>query len=136
MDSFGAFQGGQGKKRKSDDNSNIDYMYINTWPRFIVLTSKDENKIITKLSPFILEKWLKSTVGEERNVTKMKSGNLSVGCYRQQESIILLSATTILETEISATPHYQKRKYDIERKPQGITNVKRFWKKNKELLSN
>ena len=117
MDSFGAFQGGQGKKRKSDDNSNIDYMYINTWPRFIVLTSKDENKIITKLSPFILEKWLKSTVGEERNVTKMKSGNLSVECNRQQESTILLSATTILETEISATPHYQKGKHDIERKP-------------------
>ena len=51
------------------------------------------------------EKWLKSTVGEERNVTKMKSGNLSVECYRQEESIILLSATTIFETEISATPH-------------------------------
>jgi hypothetical protein len=68
------------------------------------LTSKDENKIITKLSPFILEKWLKSTVGEVRNVTKMKSGSLLVECYRQQ-SINLLSATTILETEISATPH-------------------------------
>jgi hypothetical protein len=54
MDSFGALKGGQGKKRKSEDNSNLDY--INTWPRFIVLTSKDENKIITKLSPFILEK--------------------------------------------------------------------------------
>lgn len=145
MDSFGALQGGQGKKRKSDDNSNIDYMYINTWPRFIVLTSKDENKIITKLSPFILEKWLKSTVGEVRNVTKMKSGSLLVECYRQQQSINLLSATTILETEISATPHrtlnYSKgiiRDRDRtlielpeeeicqELKPQGITNVKRF----------
>jgi hypothetical protein len=53
--------------------------------------SKDENKIITKLSPFILEKWLKSTVGEVRNVTKMKSGSLLVECYRQQQSINLLS---------------------------------------------
>jgi hypothetical protein len=46
----------------------------------------------------------KSTVGEVRNVTKMKSGSLLVECYRQQQSINLLSATTILETEISATP--------------------------------
>ena len=123
MDSFGALQGGQGKKRKSDDNSNIDYMYINTWPRFIVLTSKDENKIITKLSPFILEKRRKSTVGEERNVTKMKSGNLSVKCYRQ-ESIFLLSATTILET--SATPRYHKRKYDKNVNPKELQMLKDF----------
>ena len=80
-----------------------------------------------------------------RNVTKMKSGSLLVECYRQQQSINLLSATTILETEISATPHrtlnYSKgiiRDRDRtlielpeeeicqELKPQGITNVKIF----------
>jgi hypothetical protein len=49
-----------------EHNSNIGY--INTWPRFIVLTSKDENKIITKLSPFILEKWLKSTVEIQKSI--------------------------------------------------------------------
>jgi hypothetical protein len=140
---FRGFTGGTREKRKSDDNSNIDY--INTWPRFIVLTSKDENKIITKLSPFILEKRLKAQHGEVRNVTKMKSGNLLVECYIQQQSINLLSATPILETEISATPHrtlnYGKgiiRDRDRtlielpeeeicqEREPHGITNVKRF----------
>jgi hypothetical protein len=80
--------------------------------------------------------------------SKIKGDNLVI--------INLLSATTILETEISATPHrtlnYSKgiiRDRDRtlielpeeeicqELKPQGITNVKRFSKKNpKELLLN
>jgi hypothetical protein len=74
------------------------------------LTSKDENKIITKLSPFILEKWLKSTVGEVRNVTKMKSGSLLVECYRQQQSINLLSAFLTSPTVLFS--HFSKIKGD------------------------
>jgi hypothetical protein len=80
---------------------------------------------------------------------------LLVECYRQQQSINLLSATTILETEMLVTPqrtlNYSKgiiRDRDRtlfelpeeeicqELKPQGITNVKRFSIKNKELLLN
>ena len=72
------------------------------------------------------ETQLKSTVGEERNVTKMKSGNMSVGGNRQQESIILLPTATILETETPATPHYHKRKYDKNVNPKELQMLKDF----------
>ena len=84
----GLCRGDKEEKRKSDnDDSNINY--INTRPRFIVLTSKDENIIITKLSPFILKKWLKSTVGEVVCWWSVTDNSNPSTCYPQQQSLKL-----------------------------------------------
>ena len=144
MDVLGVLQGGAGKKRKSyivDDNDEDS----KPWPRFIVLSSQDNNKPLTKISPFVLEKWIKSVAGAVKNVTKMKSGDLLIECYRKTQSINLQTANKILDIEILATPHrtlnyckgivrdrdrtlleLPEEEICKELKSQGVANVKRF----------
>ena len=97
-------RGEQGKKRKSyivDDDNDED---SKPWPQFIVLSSQDNYKPLTKISPFVLEKWIKCVAGAVTNVTKTKSGDLLIECYRKTQSINLQTANKILDTEILATP--------------------------------
>ena len=142
---FGCFAGGgAGKKRKSyivDDNDEDS----KPLPQFIMLSSQDNNKPLTKISPFVLEKWIKCVAGAVTNVTKMKSGDLLIECYRKTQSINLQTANKILDTEMLATPdrtlNYCKEivrdrdrtllelpEEEIceELKSQGVANVKRF----------
>jgi hypothetical protein len=69
-----------------------------------VLSSQDNYKPLTKISPFVLEKWIKCVAGAVTNVTKTKSGDLLIECYRKTQSINLQTANKILDTEILATP--------------------------------
>jgi hypothetical protein len=54
----------------------------------IVLTSNQ--KPLTKISPFIIEKTIKGCAGEVKNVTKLRSGSLMIECFRKQQSYFLL----------------------------------------------
>ena len=80
-------------------------MTSDSFAKFIVLSSLDEEKPLTKMSPFAINKTIQATAGEVKKVTKMKNGSLLVECTRQQQSRNLLSLTSILENPISATPH-------------------------------
>ena len=143
-------------KRKVDDSSDIEdnteatpSKMINSstdaWPRFIVLTSKDSEKPLSKVSPFVIDKIIKSNAGEVKNVSKLRSGSLLVECVRRQQSVNLLSLEKVMDIQIESSPHktlnYSQgiiRDRDLaeiseeeiceELKPQGITKVKRFKK--------
>jgi len=135
------------KKRKNDNiheeeiEDNSDY-----WSRFIVLKSKEGLVPLTKLSPFIIEKCIKSCAGEiKKNVTKLRSGALLIETHRKQQSLNLQSIWQIHNIEISSSPYrtlnssrgiirYREDDLDeltddeicYELVPQGITHVKRF----------
>ena len=143
-------------KRKLVDDSSEDEghqvkmlnMTSDSFAKFIVLSSLDEEKPLTKMSPFAINKTIQATAGEVKKVTKMKNGSLLVECTRQQQSRNLLSLTSILENPISATPHrtlnssqgiVRDRDRDLKDmseeeickklESQNITKVKRFTKK-------
>ena len=115
------------------------------WSRFIVLSSKDPSKPLSKVSPFIIEKLIKGCAGEVKNVTKMKSGCLLIECSKKHQSSNLLKLTKIIDLEILASPHrtlnssqgiINYRDDDLaeltdeeicrELQPQGVTIVNRF----------
>jgi len=100
---------------------------------------------LTKLSPFVIEKTIKSCTGEVKNVTKLKSGGLMIECQRKKQSLNLLSLKHIHNIAISSTPHrtlntsrgiirYRDEDLDDlsdkeiceELAPQGVIHVKRF----------
>jgi hypothetical protein len=76
----------------------------NIWSRFIVLKSSEDGVPLTKIPPFVIEKCIKSCAGEVKNVTKLKSGGLMIGCQRKQQSLNLLSLKQIHNINISSTP--------------------------------
>ena len=146
----------QSNKRKLDESSDDDSVptkVLNTnsdnFPKFIVLSSIDIEKPLTKISPFAINKTIQSVAGEVKKVSKMKNGNLLVECCRPKQSQNLLSLTSILDYQITASPHrslnfsqgiIRDRDHDLskmseqeiceELKPQNITKVKRFTKKS------
>ena len=118
------------------------------FPKFIVLKSKEELIPLTKLSPLVIEKYVKSCAGEVKNVTKMRSCGLMIECQRGQQSVNLLALKQIHNIDISSSPHrtlnsswgiIRYRDGDLseltddeiyhELVPQGVTHVKRFTSK-------
>ena len=136
----------------SSDDESIPSKIVNRNPdsfaKFIVLTSLDKEKPLTKISPFAIQKTIQSVSGDVKKVTKMRNGSLLVECIKQKQSKNLLSLTSILDTPVSSTPHrtlnycqgiVRNRDHDLadiseeeicqELKPQNISKVKRFTKK-------
>ena len=74
------------KKRKNIIEEEFE---VENWSRFIVLISNQ--KPLTKISPFIIEKTIKGCAGEVKNVTKLRSGSLMIECFRKQQSLNLLA---------------------------------------------
>ena len=145
----------QSNKRKISDSSDDECLPTkilnkspDNFPKFIVLKSLNEEKPLTKISPFIIQKTIQSVAGEVKKVSKLKNGSILIECTRQKQSQNLLSLTTVLDIPIVASPHrtlnycqgiIRDRDHDLsdmseqeiceELKSQNITNVKRFTKK-------
>ena len=141
------------KLESDDDDDGHTVKQQNTdsklFPKFLVLTSLNEDKPLTKTSPFLLHKSIQSCAGEIKKVSKMKNGSLLVECLRQQQSKNLLSLTKIGDLKISVTPHkslnscqgvIRDRDRDLsdlseeqicdELNSQHVSKVKRFSKKS------
>ena len=141
------------KLQSSSDDESIPSKVLNkssdSFVKFLVFTSQNNEKPLTKMSPFVIQKTIQSVAGDVKKVTKMKNGSLLVECQRHQQSENLLSLKTILNIPVSVTPHrtlnfcqgiVRDRDHDLadmseeeicnELKPQNITQVKRFTKKS------
>ena len=68
------------KKRKNESRLEEEIEVSDNRSRFIVLKSSEGGIPLTKLSPFVIEKNIKSCAGEVKNVTKLKSGGLMIEC--------------------------------------------------------
>ena len=131
-------------KRKIENVITDEIGVSDIFPKCIVLKSREDLTPLTKLSPFVIEKCIKSCAGEVKNVTKLRSGGLMIECQRQQ-SVRLLSLKQIHNIEISSSPHIilnssrgiiRYRDDDLseltddeichELSPKGVTHVKRF----------
>ena len=74
------------------------------FPKFLVIQSKEE-KQITSLSPFIIEKQIESLIGTPKNVKKLKNGTLLVETNRKSQSENLLKITKFFNLNVTVTEH-------------------------------
>ena len=74
------------------------------FPKFLVISSKEE-KQITSLSPFIIEKQMESLIGTPKNVKKLKNGTLLVETNRKNQSEYLLKITKFFNLNVTVTEH-------------------------------
>ena len=72
--------------------------------KFLVISSK-EDKPITSLSPFIIEKQIESIIGTPKNVKKLKNGTLLVETNRKSQTDNLLKITKFFNINVSVTEH-------------------------------
>ena len=145
-------------KRQRSDYDDEDFsasaMFTTqeNFARFIIITSKNKDKPVTSLSPFVIEKQLESTIGTAKSVKKLKNETLLVETQRKQQTDNLLKMKQFFNLPVEVTEHNtlnsskgiirakRLRKETEENiqeylQPQGVTHVKRFKvKKNNEYV--
>ena len=136
------------KKKRKTITETVDTTNDNNWPKFLIITSTEPKKPVTKINPFLLNKTLESIAGQVPQVKKLRSGDLLVECNRKQQAINLLSITTIGNIPVTVSAHrslntcqgiIRDRDQDLAELPveeicqelssQGVVEVKRFTSK-------
>ena len=91
-----------------DDDSESDSERRDNWARYIILSTLDEEeKPVTKLSPFVIDKTLKGIVGEVQSVKKMRNENLLVECKNKKQSMVLQSVLKFGGIKVIGTPSFR-----------------------------
>ena len=81
------------RKRPDDDDSDSDtdlFMTNDNWPRYIVLTSASEEKPLSKLSPFAVQKGFQAIAGTLKSTKSLRDGSFLVECSRKAQAENLL----------------------------------------------
>lgn len=77
-----------------------------TGPTYLVVHSTDETRHLDKLSPFAIKKAIDLYAGGEVvNVTKERSGNLSVQVRSKRQADILLKQKVFIDIPVEINPH-------------------------------
>ncbi|XP_048240222.1 uncharacterized protein LOC125373265 [Haliotis rufescens] len=132
----------------SDDESLLN---VESWPRFLVVEGVDGEPL--RINPFVVSKSIQGICGTVQNVTRLRSGSLLVECAKRQQSLNLLQAHHFANTEIVVSAHktlnscrgivrdrakclsdMSEEEIVAEMKPQGVTSVKRFNRKDGEIF--
>nr|XP_042913060.1 uncharacterized protein LOC122273069 [Parasteatoda tepidariorum] len=71
--------------------------------RFLILSSPE--KKLSTMSPFIVQKFLESQIGNPKNVRQMPSGDLLVETVSNKQTMSLLKSNKIDNIPIIVTPH-------------------------------
>jgi len=90
----------------SDDHTTNtqDLPVTDNWPRFLVMESQNSDQLLSKLSPFIVEKAMKG-ISDVVNVKKLRSGALLIEVSRPAQASNLLKQTTFAMIPVKVTPH-------------------------------
>ena len=121
--------------------------------RYLIIESKNKEKPVTSLSPFVIEKQIESMIGTAKSVKKLKNGTLLVETTRKTQTENLKKQTSFFGVPVEVTEHKSLNsskgiirnpilRSETEEnileylKPQGVTHVKRFTiRKNHETIN-
>ena len=121
--------------------------------RYLIIESKNKEKPVTSLSPFVIEKQIKSMIGHAKSVKKLKNGTLLVETTRKSQTENLKKQTSFFGVPVEVTEHKSLNsskgiirnpilRAETEEnileylKPQGVTHVKRFTiRKNNAIVN-
>ena len=136
-----------------DNNASTIFTTQENFARFLIIESKNKEKPITSLSPFVIEKQIEAIIGTAKSVKKLKNQTLLVETTRkgQTENLKKIKQFFNLPVEVSEHTTLNSSK-GIIRDPilkleteeniaeylqgQGVTHVKRFKiKRNGDLVN-
>ena len=114
MNPLSAIMNSSKKPKRAHSDSEDDFETISdsttnsqpsNFPHFIVIESVDENKPITKVSPFAIEKQLSGILGTPKSVKNLKNGTILVECNTRQQSKNLLKNKTFVGQDVDIYAH-------------------------------
>ena len=88
----------------SDSDSEL-YITSDTWPRFMVMTSASEEKLLSKLSPFAVQKGFQAIAGTLKSTKRLRDGSFLVECSRRAQAENLMRTTTFVDRPVHVSMH-------------------------------
>ena len=145
----------QQRTDSNDDEHETSTIFTSqeNFARFLIIESKNKEKPITSLSPFLIEKQIEAQIGTAKSVKKLKNGTLLVETTRKTQTEKLKKLDLFFGVPVTVTEHKSLNtskgiirnhilKSETEEnileylKPQGVTHVKRFTiRKNHEIVN-
>ena len=131
------------KRPYTDFESDLEKtIQTDNYPKFIVIKSLEE-KPLTSLSPFVIEKQIEALIGTPKTVKKLKNQTLLIETTRKTQSESLLKIKTFFNIKVAVSEHKTlnsskgiikdralkgESEEDIVNylKPQGVIAAKRF----------
>ena len=87
--------------------SNLDSVQICTWPRFLLVKGTDNERPLSKLSPFAVNKAIVAVLGSDPfNMKKLRNGDILVELDKENQSSKLLKTTKLNCTMLSPSLYH------------------------------
>ena len=92
--------------------TNLDSVQICTWPRFLLVKGTDNERPLSKLSPFAVNKAIVAVLGSHPfNIKKLRNGDILVEVDKENQSSKLLKTSKLNLTmdnviPVTVLPHY------------------------------
>ena len=77
-----------------------------SWPRILIMSSTDEGKTLSTLSPFAIQKGVTGIAGDGVSIKRSQNGNITLTCGKKSQSENLLKCVLFGGlAPVSVTPH-------------------------------
>ena len=93
------------KRTKTLSDSDEEPCGVETFPRFMVIQSKDDTRPVAALSPFVIEKTIAGNLGTPKSVKTLTSGCLLVECERRGQADNIMKMKTFFDIPVTSFAH-------------------------------
>ena len=98
------------KRTRTDDDSDSDtdnelFLTKDNWPRFIVAKSASEERTLSKLSPFAVQKGFQFIAGTLKSTKRLRDGSFLVECSRKTQAENLLETVNFVDRPVHVSVH-------------------------------
>ena len=81
------------------------FLTKDNWPKFIVVKSASEERPLSKLSPFAVQKGFQAIAGTLKSTKKLRDGSFLVECSRRAQAENLLKTATFVDRPVHVCVH-------------------------------
>jgi len=148
-DSFPSLQASQAKKRSVADMDDDDDACCHH-DRWFIVQSTDPNKAASKLSPFVINKALKCSIGTVKTVRCLRQGDILIEVSSATQSSAVTKLNNLAGCPVTASPHRtlntckaiirckplvdcEKQEILAEVKSQGVVNIENISVKDSQV---
>ena len=98
------------KRTRTDDDSESDtdnelFLTKDNWPKFIVVKSASEERPLSKLSPFAVQKGFQAIAGTLKSTKRLRDGSFLVECSRKAPAENLLKTDHFVDRPMHVSIH-------------------------------
>ena len=111
MASLALTEEGRNKKEKKNDkdtDSDTDnelFLTQDNWPKSLVVKSASEERPLSKLSPFAMQKGFQAVAGTHKSAKRLRDGSFLVECSRRTQEENLLKTVHFVDRPVHVFVH-------------------------------